>query len=228
VEYDISDLADGESTVYVRWVMGPTEDNPYCGWNIDDVQIWGVPLFDDVAVDNWAYDEIMACVAGEIASGYPDGTYRPDEVVTRDQMAVYISRAAGWVGVADDMTTAPEVFPDVPAGSWAGTAVQACVDNGVSGGYEDGNYHPDWFVTREQMAVYIARAMGWVDIADDMTTAPELFLDVPAGFWAGTAVEACVDNSVVQGYPDDTYRPEEDVTRAQMAVYVARAYGLLP
>ena len=56
---------------------------------------------------------------------------------------------------------------------------------------------------------------------------PALFIDVPAGFWAGTAIEACVDNAVVNGYPDGLYRPYADVTRDQMAVYIARAFGLL-
>lgn len=59
-----------------------------------------------------------------------------------------------------------------------------------------------------------------------MTTAPELFPDVPAGFWAGTAVQACVENGVVHGYDDGYYRPEVTVTRDQMAVYVQRAFQL--
>jgi len=56
------------------------------------------------------------------------------------------------------MTTAPQVFPDVPAGYWSGTAIKACVDHGVVQGYLDGLYHPGDPVTRDQMAVYIARA----------------------------------------------------------------------
>ena len=58
------------------------------------------------------------------------------------------------------MTAAPEVFPDVPAGFWAGTAGQACVDHEVVQGYDDGNYYPANIVTRDQMAVYVARAFG--------------------------------------------------------------------
>lgn len=76
------------------------------------------------------------------------------------------------------------------------------------------------------LRVYVARAKGWVAIDDNMTIAPELLLDVPAGFWAGTAVQSCVDNGVVRGYEDGYYRPDVIVTRDQMAVYVARAFGL--
>jgi hypothetical protein len=76
------------------------------------------------------------------------------------------------------------------------------------------------------MAAYVARAKGWVGTDDDMSAAPELFPDVPAGFWAGTAIQACVDNGLVHGYDDGYYRPEAMVTRDQMAVYVARAFDL--
>lgn len=54
--------------------------------------------------------------------------------------------------------SAPELFPDVPAGFWSGTAIEACVTNGVLQGYLDGCYHPEYIVTRDQMAVYVARA----------------------------------------------------------------------
>jgi len=77
------------------------------------------------------------------------------------------------------------------------------------------------------MAVFIARSRGWIAIADDMDTAPELFPDVPAGFWAGLAIEACVDNEVVKGYRDGYYRPTWTVSRDQMAVFITRAFDLL-
>jgi hypothetical protein len=121
-------------------------------------QFTDTPTFSDVDADYWALDYIEYAVAAQVVAGYGDGTYRPEEPVDRGQMAVFVARAKGWVGIDDDMTTAPELFPDVLSGFWAGTAVQACVVHGVVHGYEDGYYHPDWTVTRDQMAVYIARA----------------------------------------------------------------------
>ncbi len=50
---------------------------------------------------------------------------------------------------------------------------------------------------------------------------------MPAGFWSGVAIKACLDNGVVKGYDDGTYQPGREVTRDQMAVYVARAFDLL-
>jgi len=87
-------------------------------------------------------------------------------------------------------------------------------------------YNPLVTVTRDQMAVFIARARGWVAISDDLATEDYLFPDVPEGHWAGVAIKACVDNGVVQGYLDGYYRPGEAVTRDQMAVFIARGFGL--
>jgi hypothetical protein len=182
--------------------------------------------FTDVPQDHWAYLDIYRTAAASIVQGYPDGSYHPEETVTRAQMAVYISRAAAG---GDSMVPEPgasPTFPDVPADHWAYRHVEYAVGRGVLRGYADGEYKPELAMDRGQMAAYVARAKGWVGADDDMSAAPALFADVPAGFWAGTAIQACVDNGVVQGYGDGCYHPEAAVTRDQMAVYVARAFGL--
>ena len=93
-------------------------------------------------------------------------------------------------------------------------------------GYDPTTYGPDVDLDRAQIAVFGARAKRWVDIGDPMDTAPELFRDVPAGFWAGTAIEACVDNGVMDGDSDGYFHPTRIVTRAEMAVVVQRAFDL--
>ena len=180
----------------------------------------------DLANDYWALEEIAECLDAGVALGYPDGLYRPNVAVARDQMAVFVSRAMA--GGDDAIPAGPEqpTFSDVPESQWAYDPIEYAVANGVVAGYGDGSYQPGWVVTRGQMAVFIARAKGWVSIGDDMTTAPQLFTDVPAGYWSGTAVQSCVFNGVVQGYPDGYYRPTVQVTRDQMAVYIARAWDL--
>jgi beta propeller repeat protein len=184
----------------------------------------GTHTFTDVPSTHWSWWEVEQAVENGVVQGYGDA-YQPGWIVSRDQMAVFIARAMGWVNIEDDMNTAPQLFPDVPAGFWAGTAIQACVDQKVVEGYPGGDYQPSGVVTRDQMGVFIARAKGWVAIGDEMGTAPELFPDVLAGFWAGTAIEACVDNGVVSGYPDGYYHPEYACSRDQMAVYVSRTFG---
>jgi hypothetical protein len=184
------------------------------------------PTFGDVPADFWSTDAIERCVTAGVVKGYGDGIYRPTTSVDRAQMAAYIARVM--VGGDDNVPDAGSQvsFPDVQTGHWAHDYVEYARAQGVVAGYRDGRYHPEITVDRGQMAVYIARSRGWVNIGDDMATAPQLFPDVPAGFWAGTAVEACMENGVVQGYEDGLYRPGAAVTRDQMAVYVARAFEL--
>ena len=186
-----------------------------------------VHKFPDAGEDFWAFSEIGACVAADIVAGHEDGTYQPQLSVTRDQMAVYISRAlAGGDEAVPEFTGTP-TFSDVTEESWALDYVEYAVSQDVVGGYEDGTYRPEDEVSRDQMAVYVARSKGWVSIGDNMAIMSAMFLDVPAGHWAGTAIAVCLQNEVVQGYEDGTYRPEDVVTRDQMAVYVARAFDLL-
>ncbi len=93
------------------------------------------------------------------------------------------------------------------------------------GGYWDG-YHPGAVVDRAQMAVYVSRAMagGDANVPDDPDGTP-FFSDIPSSHWAYRYVEYCHDQGVVGGYWDG-YHPEEVVNRAQMAVFVARAFAL--
>jgi len=188
--------------------------------------------FPDVPQDSWALPQILACVDAGIVAGYPDGTYHPGDPVTRDQMAVYIAR--GLAGGDAWVPTAPAVasFPDVLAGSWAYKYVEYAKAQGVVAGYPDGSYQPALEVTRDQMAVYIARAvarpMGEAGLANYAPPIVATFADVPPDFWAYPYVEYVAQGSrkVAQGYPDGMYHPEYPVTRDQMAVYIDRAFEL--
>jgi len=183
-------------------------------------------LFSDVTLEQWAFDEIGACVRAGIVGGYPDGTYRPGLPVTRDQMAVFISRALA--GGDSLVPTGPPTatFSDVLTGHWAFRYVEYAVDNGVVAGYSDGTYRPTETVTRDQMAVFVARAMVGGDEYVPTGPVSATFPDVPTDHWAYKHVEYIAAEGVTRGYPDGTYRPEVAVTRDQMAVYVQRAFGL--
>jgi Tol biopolymer transport system component len=182
--------------------------------------------FRDVLPDFWAYAHIEACYDAGIVAGYLDETYRPAEPVDRGQMAVYIARAL--TGGDEYVPTGPATatFPDVPTTHWAFKYVEYCHDQAVVQGYWDG-YHPDEVVNRAQMAVYVARALvvPTGDAAIPDPPGPPTFPDVPATYWAYKWIEYCHAQGVVQGYWDG-YRPEETVNRAQMAVYVQRAFNL--
>ncbi len=115
------------------------------------------------------------------------------------------------------------IFLDVPCDHWAIAYVSACYDANIVGGFGDGTYQPDWPVTRDQMAVYLARALAGGD--DDVPPGPATpsFTDIPSDHWAFKYVEYAVSQNVAQGYPEGDYRADIEVDRAQMAVYIARA-----
>jgi hypothetical protein len=117
--------------------------------------------FPDVPIGHWAYKYIEYAAAKGIVTGYPDGTYQPSITLDRAQMAAFIARATaiptGEAGVPDPGCHAP-VFPDVPCEFWARKYVQFIKGKGVTSGYPDGLYHPEYTCTRDQMAVYLARA----------------------------------------------------------------------
>ncbi len=188
------------------------------------------PSFPDVTPDSWAFDEVEACVSTQIVAGYPDGWYHPDWPVNRGQMAVFVAR-----GVAGGDENVPEPaadpgFTDVDSEHWAYKYIYYIADQNIVEGYPLGDYQPDEEVTRDQMAVYVARAMVAPTtsvLADYEPADPRNFPDVNSQHWAYLYVEYCVEHGIVSGYPDGTYRPATVVTREQMAVYVARAFGLL-
>ncbi len=116
-------------------------------------------------------------------------------------------------------------FSDVPATFWAWKQIEAAVAHGVVQGYPEGTYLPIVSVTRDQMAVFIARALAGGDGSVPAGPATASFADVPTSFWAYKYIEYCVDpdQGVVQGFEDGSYQPNQAVNRGQMAAFIARA-----
>ncbi|HUU54676.1 MAG TPA: S-layer homology domain-containing protein, partial [Armatimonadota bacterium] len=123
-------------------------------------------------------------------------------------------------------------FDDLPTWNWSWEYVHGVVNAGISQGYDDGYYRPEIIVTRDQMAVYVARALCGGDAYVPTGPVTATFEDVPnmgygldetEPYWAYRYVEYAVSQDVVQGYGDGLYHPLDDVTRGQMAVFMARA-----
>jgi len=106
---------------------------------------------------------------------------------------------------------------------WARESIAEAAEKGLVGGYPDGTFRPDKPVTRAEFAVMLANGLGWtkpaatkLDYADDNAAPP----------WARAALATASGNGVLSGYPDGTLRPNEPISRAEMAAMIARALRL--
>jgi PKD repeat protein len=191
--------------------------------------------FHDISDNHWARNAIMACTRAGIVSGYPDGNYHPESLVTRAQMAGFVSRAlvGGDANVPEGPAEAS--FSDVPTDFWAYDYVEYARRRNIILGYADALYHPETLVSRASMAVFIARSIvdptGDQGLASYAPPGTPTFGDVSstdAWSWSYRHVEYVAGEGIVSGYPDGLYHPEYTCSRDQMAVFFARAFQLLP
>lgn len=116
-------------------------------------------VYKDIPASYWAAKWIEQLAAEGITGGCGNNNYCPENVVTRDQMAVFLLR-----GKHGSPYTPPEMtgtlFTDVPTGYWAGAWIEALANEGVTGGCGGGNYCPAAVVTRDQMAVFLIKAFN--------------------------------------------------------------------
>jgi len=121
--------------------------------------------FPDVPPNHWAYKWVECARAHNLAFGYGDGLYHPDDVLNRAQMAAFIARAivkpTGEEGLASYTPPERPTFLDVTLDnewSWAYRHVEYLAAHDIARGYPDGMYHPESPCARDQIAVYLAKA----------------------------------------------------------------------
>ena len=112
------------------------------------------PTFDDVGQGHTFYRFIETAHARGIISGYANGTFRPDDFVTRAQVAKMVVRARGW----PLRVSSPVTLCDVGAGHWAREYIQVAIERGIFTGYGDGCFQPDSPATRAQLAKVLTLA----------------------------------------------------------------------
>ena len=208
-------------------------------WTVDDTR-WSSVAFVDIpyifvdvqhshpfsgAPDVWYVDYVLRLYNAGITGGCATNPLRycPDAPVTRAQMAVFLERGLHY----PDSFAPPDrepTFPDT-AGHWAEDWIEALKADGLTSGYPDGTYRPDRSVTRAEMAVFLLKAKHGANYQPPAVDHSR-FSDVGDGYWAKAWIEELAAEGITAGYPDGTYRPDNAVTRAEMSVFLVKAFGL--
>ena len=170
-----------------------------------------IVLFDDViATDPFAF-EIAYLYEEGIINGYPDGTFRPNDPVIRSHAVAMIGRA-----LKLDDTSRSTGFRDVPANHPFSGYIASAAEEGIVVGFPNNYFRPDWTVTRAQTVTMLDRAFYFPDAPDNN------FKDMWESHFAFDAVSRLAYQGVARGYPDNTFRPDIPVTRAQFVAFLAR------
>lgn len=166
--------------------------------------------FPDVAEGHWAEKEIYTLVEQEVLNGFDDGTFRPNQAVTRAQAAIMLTNALNL-----DTAVAEPSYQDVEASHYAYDAIAAVTAAGImSGSYNQ--FNPNQSLTRAEMAAVLTDAFSLE------ATGEASFTDVADSHWAKDAIDAIYSNGITEGYQDGTYAPSKATTRAEFAVLLVK------
>ena len=147
--------------------------------------------------------------------GYADGTVKPNNNITRAEVATIFfrlltddSRAAFW--------SQTNSYSDVSLNNWFNNAVSTLSNAGIISGYPNGTFNPNASITRAEFAAIATR------FSNATYTGSCSFSDVPANHWAANAIALAEDLGWINGYSDGTFRPNQPITRAEAMTLINR------
>ena len=165
------------------------------------------PGLNDIS-GHWAQNYIEHLVKKGAITGYPDKSFQPDATITRAEFAVVLVKALGLSGEG-------KVFADTAA-HWAKEYIATAAAHGIILGYNEKEFGPDDLITREQMAVMIVKAAG-LEVGSGETGFTDKTDISP---WAREWVLAAVSNDLMSGYPDNSFKPQNNASRAEAVAVI--------
>ncbi|HAG08851.1 MAG TPA: hypothetical protein DCK87_04710, partial [Desulfotomaculum sp.] len=175
-------------------------------------------VFSDLTKEHWAYECIITLCAKGIVAGYPDQTFRPGRNVTRAEFTKLLTGALGLAKETPEVLT----FKDVKPVNWHYEWVEAAAKAGLIKGYK-GEFRPNDQITRQEMVAIMIRAAG--KESEALAKAQEkidLADEAQISSWARGYVALAVESGLIEGYPDKTFGPMKNTTRAEAAVIICR------
>jgi len=180
--------------------------------NIVETTVEAVKLaiaFVDVPANAWYKAAVSKLTTKDIISGYVNGTFGPNLSVTRAEFAKMMCLAMGW----KVETPAQRSFTDVGSSHWALAYIETAKKNGAIDGYPGGTFRPSGNITRAEIAKMMSQALK-------LPSGTSSLRDIGSS-WAKDYIAACVKAGIVKGYPDNTFKPDNNATRAEAAVIIA-------
>jgi hypothetical protein len=214
---------DPDATMYVNLAVHPprgaaisTTDKACASYSYHS--------FIDVPYNYFAWKFIEAVKNAGVTSGCGSGSYCPDNVVTRNQMAVFLLVAKEGASYVPPPCTTP-TFSDVPCSNPFAPWIEELVQRGVTAGCGGSSYCPGNEVTRNQMAVFLIKTLEGNAYTPPPCTVQN-FDDVPCSSPFAPWVQEMVDRGLTAGCGGGNFCPNTPVTRAQMAVFLTTNFSL--
>jgi hypothetical protein len=157
---------------------------------------------------HWASKIIQSALDSEMAKGYPDGTFKPDNAITRGEFFSLVNNAFNYTVASQD------TYTDVAVDAWYAPVIAKAKAAGYLVGYPDGGIHPEMKISRQEVAVMLNRIVKLTPVASTLT-----FTDgSTVADWSKQAVIAMFEGKVMKGYLDGSFKPTKEMTRAEALV----------
>jgi len=166
------------------------------------------PTFSDVDTSHWAFEDIETLSADKIISGYPGGTFRPNNPVGRAEFVKMMIEGLG----LSKKTSFRGYFKDVLITHWAWPYIEAAYEAGIIAGYGSNEFLPENQIKRVEMASILFKSGAF-----EVNYSGEAFVDVPVGYWGYVPVMSARNAEIINGYPGNYFRPEQAMSRAEAA-----------
>jgi hypothetical protein len=170
--------------------------------------------------DGWSREAVLAAISNGLLQGY-DGKIDPQGSLTRAQMAAILVRAFGATKEAD--ASVMSRFTDIDPSAWYYRELSIAVNIGLFNGDDTGALRPNDSITREEVAVVLARAFYVLDVDMDMSG----FIDAgEMSDWARDSIAALAKSGKMNGYEDGMLRPKSPITREEFAQIMHKIVAL--
>jgi N-acetylmuramoyl-L-alanine amidase len=177
------------------------------------VALAGTPSFTDIE-GHWAQKAILDAASRGLFSGNPDGTFAPERVITRAELAVVVAKALDLSLDAGANLSFKDAW-QIPA--WAREAVAALVQGEIMQGRNDGTFGPQAPVTREETAIVLIRALGLAQEAEALSGTPGFADDGQISPWALDFVALAREKGLFSGDPQGRFFPRQSLKRGEAA-----------